>query len=154
MHWWNSVEAVSRINTGLQITGAIFGALIVVFGIRVSTLQDQREWRPLSERQIAEWVSALTPCKVQLFQVVYGDSNAEKFSRSLNKVGSRLGCRVTVERTYTEIDPGIWIKTEGEQPAARVISILLQSLRYTVHFQHLENGTTPGRIMIWVGDKQ
>jgi hypothetical protein len=72
---------------------------------------DEREWPPLTDFQVAEWVKVLGPLHPKTIRVIWGQEvEARRLFRSIQDVGKQIKCEVTANGGYAD-KPQITIHT-------------------------------------------
>lgn len=114
----------------------------------------EREWPPLTEAQIQEWVAALKPNPTAMIMVLFEpDVEAIEFFRSIKTVGKRLKWEIyhaggSAENGASEIEVR---STLQFQPTGQVIAQLLNKMNYPAKFtSEAGNG---GPVTITIPDK-
>lgn len=116
--------------------------------------RSEREWPPLTEAQIQEWVTAIKPYPRVIIMVLFEpDVEAVEFYRSLKSVGKKLGGEVYHGDGGAE--PGvseIHVKSTLEhQGTAKMIVQLLNRMNYPAKFS-VEAGTG-GAVFMTIPEK-
>jgi hypothetical protein len=87
---------------------------------------DEREWPPLTNEQIAEWVKALAPFHLHPIRVIWGQEvEARRLFRTLQEIGGQLKCDVTAIGGYAD-KPEISVAINKGDPAGPVLQRLFQ----------------------------
>lgn len=72
---------------------------------------DEREWPPLTDFQIAEWVRVLGPLHPKSIRIFWGQEvEARRLFRSIQDVGKQINCEVTANGGYAD-KPEITVHT-------------------------------------------
>ena len=151
MQWWNSLDTVSRLNTLLQVTGAVIGVLIVTFGMRLAKLQTRMEWQSLTDDQITEWAKTLAPYNLTGLYLEKIDSNSDKLAGSLWKVGKKLNFSPSIQ--VNSYGPGITILASANYGAGNaLVNLFASSLGYAAVLKS-ERMSDPTSVMIFIGEK-
>lgn len=118
-----------------------------------SAIQDEREWRSLTDQEVKTWAKALAPFHPAEIRVFWGQEVlALKLFRSLQEVGKELKCEIRAAGGYADT-PEITIQTGTGDPSGPVLARLfkeyLKGVNFPVKLDPLEGGKG---VLIFVPD--
>jgi hypothetical protein len=119
--------------------------------IPVMTSVNEREWPPLTDAQVTEWVNTLRPFQIKSLSVFWShEVEAAQLYRSLKSIGKQLGAEVLTGLGGTDGPEIEVIAADGDATGPAIVE-LFHKLKYPVKLEH-EN-RKPGQVAILIPEK-